>query len=83
MGSVGIDTTLEADHERFNQHLKISLEELIIYLKGHQNFMNFYETFDDFDTRNDEINSLQALINNIESNHFWEVALQQYQKLGK
>ena len=78
-----VDTTLEADHERFNQHLKISLEELIIYLKGHQNFMDFYETFDDFDTKNDEINSLQVLINKIENNHFWENALQQYQKLSK
>ena len=78
-----VDTTLEADHERFNQHLKISLEELVIYLKGHQNFMDFYETFDDFDTKNDEINSLQVLINKIENNHFWENALQQYQKLSK
>lgn len=78
-----VDTTLEADHERFNQHLKISLEELIIYLKGHQNFMNFYENFDDFDTKNDEINNLQVLIDKIEGNYFWENALQKYQKFGE
>lgn len=76
-----VDTTLEADHERFNQHLKISLEELIIYLKGHQNFMNFYKNFDDFDTKNDEINNLQVLIDKIEGNCFWENSLQKYQKL--
>lgn len=78
-----VDTTLEADHERFNQHLKISLEELIIYLKGHQSFMNFYENFDDFDTKNDEINNLQVLIDKIEGNYFWENALQKYQKFGE
>lgn len=75
-----IDTTLEADHEYFGNHFKISLEELIIYLKGHQNFMDFYENPNNFDKQNNEINKLQDLIENIESNIFWHSALQKYQQ---
>lgn len=82
-----VDTTLEADHEYFNQHLKISLEELMIYLKGHQDFnfdlTDLHEDVDTFDKENNEMNSLKSLIESIESNVFWNKALQKYEQLQK
>lgn len=75
-----VDTTLESDHQRFNQHLKISLEELIIYLKGHQDFMDF-NSENILDSQDNEIYHLQTLIETIESNVFWEKSLYKYKEL--
>lgn len=83
-----VDTTLEADHKKFNQHLKISLEELVIHLKGHQNFMDFYENFSNMEnTQFNEINenqkvlSLQKLVDCIEKNTFWETSLKKHNEM--
>lgn len=84
-----VDTTLESDHKYFNQHLKVSLEELVIYLKGHQNFINFIEhnpkILNDFDETllfkdNKIISNLQDFIEKIESNKFWNNSLEKYKK---
>lgn len=84
-----VDTTLEADHEYFNQHLKISLEELIIYLKGHQDFIGFVDNYqkenNDFDKEsfkdNKIIKNLQDLVEKIENNEFWKNSLDKYKKI--
>ena len=78
-----VDTTLEADHQWFDSHLKISLEELLIYLKGHEDFMGFYDNLDvlhDDEVAQSQL-SLDGLIGKIEQNIFWKNSLSKFQKL--
>ena len=80
-----VDTTLEADHQIFNQHLKVSLEEIIICLKNHQNFMSFFDNPEDFVNSDDNQESfnLQQFIEKIENNTFWEQNLANLKELEK
>ena len=80
-----VDTTLEADHQIFNQHLKVSLEEIIICLKNHQNFMSFFDNPEDFVNSDDNQESfnLQQFIEKIENNTFWEQNLANLKEFEK
>lgn len=80
-----VDTTLEADHERFNNHLKISLEELVICLNQQQNFLLFFQNPESFrESENDKpLFNLQDLIKQIENNVFWKNSLSQLKTLEK
>ncbi|ENX02753.1 hypothetical protein F900_01201 [Acinetobacter modestus] len=73
-----VDTTLEFDHEYFDNHLKISLDEIIITLNGDTNFMSSIVngSFEEKENRNviDPLEFIQA----IESNDFWEKQLINY-----
>ncbi len=77
-----VDTTLEADHKYFNKHLKISLEELIINLKNHCDFIDFYKNLPEHynnETDYKEKFSLQKLVEQIEKNIFWKNSLEKYE----
>lgn len=73
-----VDTTLEADHELINGYLKVSFEELMILLKGHQDFMNFYA---DTTQKMSKIANLQGFVNKVKGNALWKKTLPLYQKL--
>ncbi|MFD1437359.1 hypothetical protein [Acinetobacter terrae] len=79
-----IDTTLEFDHLYFGEHLKVSLDEVIISLTLDHSFMNrIIES--DLDAKDEkvQINGIE-FINNIGNNKFWNEQLGNYEEyIGK
>ncbi|WP_335952602.1 hypothetical protein [Acinetobacter higginsii] len=73
-----IDTTLEFDHEYFGNHLKISLDEIIITLNGNTDFMS--SIVNDSLEKEENKNAIDPLefIQAIESNFFWKKQLINY-----
>ncbi|WP_179998241.1 hypothetical protein [Acinetobacter sp. YH12239] len=73
-----IDTTLEFDHQYFENHLKISMDEIIISLNGKADFMNSFID-DSFDLEK-EANPVDVLqfIDDIENDRFWKNQLGNY-----
>ncbi|MGM8884869.1 nuclease-related domain-containing protein, partial [Psychrobacter sp. 1U2] len=72
-----VDTTLEFDHEYIDGFLKLSFEELVIILNEHKqylfNIVNNNETHNN--THSVAVESLETVIDTIESNHFWNTNL--------
>ena len=73
-----IDTTLEFDHEYFGDHLKVSLDEVIITSNCESEFMQKLVD-EQFDIEKDEvkIDPIQFL-ESIEKNTFWSKQLSNY-----
>ncbi|MCJ8161841.1 hypothetical protein [Acinetobacter zhairhuonensis] len=73
-----IDTTLEFDHEYFGDHLKVSLDEVIITSNCESEFMQKLVD-EQFDIEKDEvkIDPIQFL-ESIEKNTFWSKQLDNY-----
>ncbi|PZO91101.1 MAG: hypothetical protein DI631_11070 [Acinetobacter johnsonii] len=73
-----IDTTLEFDHEYFGNHLKVSLDEVIITSNCESEFMQKLVD-EQFDIEKDEvkIDPIQFL-ESIEKNTFWSKQLGNY-----
>ncbi|MFV5492354.1 NERD domain-containing protein [Acinetobacter sp. ASP199] len=73
-----IDTTLEFDHEYIGDHLKVSLDEIIISLNGHKDFMDSFVN-SDFDLKKsiDRVDPIQFL-ESIENNLFWNKQIGNY-----
>lgn len=73
-----IDTTLEFDHEYFGDHLKVSLDEVIITSNCESEFMQKLVD-EQFDIKKDEvkIDPIQFL-ESIEKNTFWSKQLGNY-----
>lgn len=73
-----IDTSLEFDHEYFDGHLKLSLDEVIIRLSNHQDYMG--EIFDGDFISQSKSNSLDKIefFRSTELNEFWEKQLKSY-----
>lgn len=73
-----IDTTLEFDHQYFDNHLKISMDELIISLNGNINFMDsiLNGAFGEKSVQNN-IDPLK-FIDDIEKDRFWKHQLGNY-----
>lgn len=73
-----IDTTLEFDHHYFDNHLKISMDEIIISLNGKVDFMDSIVegVFDEEEV----VNNIDPLkfIDDIENNKFWTHQLGNY-----
>ena len=73
-----IDTTLEFDHQYFNNHLKISIDEIIISLNGKADFMNsFIDDSFDLEEESNAVDPIQ-FIDDIENDRFWENQLGNY-----
>ncbi|MDH1406229.1 hypothetical protein ABLT35_00320 [Acinetobacter johnsonii] len=73
-----IDTTLEFDHHYFDNHLKISMDEIIISLNGKVDFMDSIVN-SSFDEESD-VKNIDPLnfIKNIEKDEFWEHQIGNY-----
>ncbi|MHA3078723.1 NERD domain-containing protein [Acinetobacter sp. ANC 5502] len=73
-----IDTSLEFDHEYFDGHLKLSLDEVIIRLSNHQDYMG--EILDGDFISKSKSNSLDKIefFRSAELNEFWEKQLKSY-----
>ncbi|MHA3048731.1 NERD domain-containing protein, partial [Acinetobacter sp. ANC 4639] len=73
-----IDTSLEFDHEYFDGHLKLSLDEVIIRLSNHEDYMG--EIFDGDFISQSKSNSLDKIefFRSTELNEFWEKQLKSY-----
>jgi hypothetical protein len=73
-----IDTTLEFDHEYFGDHLKVSLDEVIITSNCESEFMQKLVD-EQFDVKKDEVKTdpIQFL-ESIEKNTFWSKQLDNY-----
>jgi Holliday junction resolvase-like predicted endonuclease len=73
-----IDTSLEFDHEYFDGHLKLSLDEVIIRLSNHQDYMG--EIFDGDFISQSKSNNLDKIefFRSTELNEFWEKQLKSY-----
>ncbi|WP_296284951.1 hypothetical protein, partial [uncultured Acinetobacter sp.] len=69
-----IDTSLEFDHEYFDGHLKVSLDEVIIGLTNNQDFWDKFLN-SDLSTENNKFDCLKFL-ENTESNTFWTKQLE-------
>lgn len=73
-----IDTTLEFDHQFFDNHLKISMDEIIISLNGKFDFMDsIVEGSLDVEEVSNNIDPLQ-FIDDIENDRFWKHQLGNY-----
>lgn len=74
-----IDTTLEFDHEYFGDHLKLSMDEVIINLSGNSDFMEsiVQGSFDE-DKEKNKVDPIQ-FINSIENNKFWTKQIGSYE----
>lgn len=72
-----VDTTLEFDHQYIDGHLKISLEELLIQLRQHNNFMEYFDK--DYEHETDPL-TFEGLLDNVEQDRFWQKAFIQSQK---
>lgn len=71
-------TTLEFDHQYFNNHLKISIDEIIISLNGKADFMNsFIDDSFDLEEESNAVDPIQ-FIDDIENDRFWENQLGNY-----
>lgn len=73
-----IDTTLEFDHKYFGDHLKLSLDEIVITLNGENDFMDSVVE-GSFEIKKDkgEVDPIH-FINAVENNEFWEKRLGGY-----
>lgn len=72
-----VDTTLEFDHKYIDGFLKLSFEELVIILNEHKQYL-FSMVNNDKTYKNTHIvavESLETVIDTIESNHFWNTNL--------
>lgn len=73
-----IDTTLEFDHQFFDNHLKISMDEIIISLNGKFDFMDsIVEGSLDVEEVSNNIDPLK-FIDDIENDRFWKHQLGNY-----
>ncbi|NNH01617.1 NERD domain-containing protein [Acinetobacter sp. ANC 5414] len=74
-----VDTSLEFDHEYFNGHLKVSLDELIIALTSDSSFMQ--AIIEGNLEEREEITEVKCIefIKNIENNKFWTEQLNNYE----
>lgn len=73
-----IDTTLEFDHQYFDNHLKMSMDEIIISLKGKADFMDaIVEGSFDIENVSYSIDPLK-FIDDIENDKFWKHQLGKY-----
>ncbi|UOB53656.1 NERD domain-containing protein [Acinetobacter junii] len=73
-----VDTTLEFDHEYFDNHLKISLDEIIITLNGDTDFMSSIVNGSFMEKENKNVIDPLEFIQAIESNDFWKKQLINY-----
>lgn len=73
-----IDTTLEFDHQYFDSHLKISMDEIIISLNGQADFMSsLIEDSFDLEKKLNRIDPIQ-FIDDIENDRCWKNQLGNY-----
>lgn len=67
-----IDTTLEFDHQYFDRHLKISMDEVIVSLKGKTDFMNIIvDGSFNMEKENNTVDPIQ-FIDDVENDRFWK-----------
>ncbi|WP_234395900.1 nuclease-related domain-containing protein [Neisseria wadsworthii] len=71
-----VDTTLEFDHQYIDGHLKISLEELLIHLNQHSDFMERF--FEKENSNNLQEIAFSSLIKDIEQDCFWQNELPRF-----
>lgn len=81
-----VDTSLEFDHEYIDGYLKLSVDELVILLKGHDNFMNGFfmmveGKMDEEISSNQTICDVNDFVLKIENNRFWSSVLNQSSNL--
>lgn len=70
-----VDTTLEFDHQIIKGSLKLSFEELIIVLNGHNKFLDFVSGQQEEFTPAERFTTLKDLVSYIENNQFWQTTL--------
>lgn len=74
-----IDTTLEFDHQYFGNHLKMSMDEIIISLSGRVNFMD--SIIDGLFDEEKVVKNIDPLkfIDDIENDKFWKHQIRNYE----